>query len=86
VIPAGAGVLSNGGDGPPVAAAPGSSESATTFDRAGTRSDSTLAGTGAFFLLVGIGTVSVAHRRRWQTIDLRDQDLDAEAKGTRAHA
>jgi hypothetical protein len=48
------------------------SEVSKAFDRAGTYSDASLMGTGAVFLLLGIGTVSVAHRRRWRTIDLRD--------------
>ena len=60
-------------DAPSTAAvAESPSESIQAFDRAGTYSDASLAGTGAVFLLLGIGTVSVAHRRRWRTIDLRD--------------
>lgn len=62
------------GDAPSGTAAVAESpdESVQAFDRAGTYSDASLASTGAVFLLLGIGTLSVAHRRRWRTIDLRD--------------
>ena len=53
----------------------------------GTYSDASLAGTGAAFLLIGIGTVSLAHRRRWRTIDLRDRTIDVREGAVReAHA
>ena len=57
-------------------------ESLEAIDRAGTYSDASLVSTGAAFLLLGIGTVSVAHRRRWRTIDLRDtaEDLSPAAR------
>ena len=67
----GAAVVSDGEQGTAVVAEV-PSESVQASPKAGAYSDATLAGTGAAFLLLGIGTVSVAHRRRWRTIDLRD--------------
>jgi hypothetical protein len=83
-IPVGAAVMSDGSA--PSVAGQGSSESITTLDQADNRSDTALAGTGAAFLLLGIGTVSVAHRRRWRTMDLRSHEIDVRAEsGTQSH-
>lgn len=35
-------------------------------------STATLAGAAGAFLLLGMGTTVIAHRRRWRVIDLRD--------------
>ena len=68
-----------------VAEAP--SETIQASPQVGTYSDASLAGTGAAFLLIGIGTVSLAHRRRWRTIDLRDRTIDVREGAVRkAHA
>ena len=63
------------------------SQSGQPFDQTGTYSDASLAGTGAAFLLLGIGTLSLAHRRRWRTIELQDRTLDIrEGVHKEAHA
>ena len=85
-IPVAAAVI--GDDVPATAAvAESPSESVQAFDRAGTYSDASLAGTGAVFLLLGVGTVGVAHRRRWRMIDMRETSVDVRdgaAKPARA--
>jgi hypothetical protein len=85
-IPVGAAVVA---DEPQAAvvAAEVPSENAQASPQVGTYSDASLAGTGAAFLLLGIGTVSVAHRRRWRTIDVRERTLDIrDGAGKQAHA
>ena len=69
-IPVAAAVIGDGGAGTTVSESP--SGTVQAFEQASAKSDASLAGTGAAFLLLGIGTLSVAHRRRWRTVDLRD--------------
>lgn len=58
-----------------------------TVDQSGALSDSSLAGTGATFLLVGMATVGAARRRRWRTVDLCDRTVDVRrVTGKQAHA
>ena len=84
-LPVGAAVLND-----EAAAAPtvtGASSEVQAFDQGATYSDASLAGTGAVFLALGIATVSLAHRRRWRTIDLRDRNVDIrEGAGKEARA
>ena len=71
----------------PVNVAETPSEGTQAFDQADAYSDKRLAGTGAVFLLLGIGTVSAAHRRRWREIDVRDRTVDVrKGAGKEAHA
>jgi hypothetical protein len=81
-IPVGAAVMNDGPAQVSTDVADVPIQSLEAIDKAGTYSDASLVGTGAAFLLLGIGTVSLAHRRRWRTIDLRDtaDDLSAAAK------
>ena len=74
-IPVGAAVMNNETPATTTVASV-ANVSIQTFEESGTYSDAGLAGTGAAFLMLGIGTVSLAHRRRWRTIDLRDRTLD----------
>jgi hypothetical protein len=71
-IPVGAAVMHDGPAQTSAVVAEVPSENLQALDQAGTYSDATLMGTGAAFLLLGIATVNLAHRRRWHTIDLRD--------------
>ena len=73
-IPVGAGVM-NAESAVTTTVAGVPSTNGQPFDQTGT-SDASLAATGATFLLLGIGTLSLAHRRRWRTMDLRDRSLD----------
>lgn len=67
-VPVAAAVQEGGAESLP----PGAEATVGALERSDAVSDASLAGTAAAFLLVGAATLSVAHRRRWRTIDLRD--------------
>ena len=74
ILPAAAATFTDDGAPTSVSAAePG----VQAVDGVGAQSDMTLAATGFGFLLLGAGTLSLAHRRRWRTIDLRVATVDA---------
>lgn len=81
-IPVSAAVTSE--DSP--AAIGSASEGTQTVERASAPSEASLVGTGAAFLLLGIGTVGIAHRRRWRTIDVRDGARDVQGATRPARA
>ena len=63
-----------------------SESQARTLDDRETYSDATLVGTGFAFLLVGAGTLSAAHRRRWRSIDLREDATTRQAPSVESQA
>ena len=73
ILPAVAGTLSDHGDPASVSVA---EPRVQAVDGVGTQSDVTLAATGFGFLLLGVSTLGLAHRRRWRTIDLRGAAVD----------